>query len=146
MRLPPCMTVAEFEAWQPPEGLHDRRRQLIDGEPGCLAPPGDDRGSIQSMACYLVTRHLIDTGSRCRVVVTLGVIPRADAAHDERVPDLGITCAPAKGSKTIPDPVVLIEILSPGNQAESVVRLEAVGFEVPIRDCYATSSLAAEAT
>lgn len=116
-RLPPSMTVAEFEAWQPPEALRDRRWQLIDGEPVCMAPPGDDHGSIQSMVCYLVTRHLTDTGSPCRVVVTPGVIPRADAAHNERVPDLGITCTPAAGGRTIPDPVVLIEVLSPGNQA-----------------------------
>ncbi len=190
MRLPPLMTVAEFEAWHPPEALRDRRWQLIDGEPVCMAPPGDDHGSIQNMVCYLVTRHLIDTGSPCRVVVTPGVIPRADAAHNERVPDIGITCTPATGGRTIPDPVVLIEVLSPGNQAatrrnvwayttipsvseilllsslsvsgellrrnpdggwpatplllhaESVVRLEAIGFEAPIGRCYDTSSLA----
>lgn len=190
MRLPPSMTVAEFEAWQPPEALRDRRWQLIDGEPVWMAPPGDDHGSIQSMVCYLVMRHLTDTGSPCRVVTTPGVIPRADAAHNERVPDLGITCTPAAGGKTIPDPVVLIEALSPGNQAatrrnvwayttipsvseilllsslwmsgellrrnpdggwpatpllldaESVLRLDAIGFEAPIHQCYATSSLA----
>lgn len=33
--------------------------------------------------------------------------------------------------------------LAPG--AEGVVRLEAVGFAVPIRDCYVTSSLALRA-
>ncbi len=82
-----------------------RGRQLAQA-----APPGDDHGSIQSMVCYLVTRHLTDTGSPCRVVTTPGVIPRADAAHNERVPDLGITCTPAAGGRTIPDPVVLIEV------------------------------------
>ena len=41
-RLPPFMTVAEFEAWQPPEALRDRRWQLMDGEPVCMAPPGAD--------------------------------------------------------------------------------------------------------
>lgn len=128
------------------------------------------------------------------MVTTPGVIPRADALHNERVPDLGITCTPATGGKTIPDPVVLIEVLSPGNQtvtrrniwayttipsvqevlllsslsvsgellrrnpdggwpatplllgAESVVRLDAIGFETPIQRCYATSSLAARGT
>ena len=118
------------------------------------------------------------------------MIPRADAAHNERVPDLGIACAPAAGGRTIPDPVVLIEVLSPGNQAatrrnvwaytmipsvseilllsslsvsgdllrrgpdggwpamplllgaESVVRLEAVGFGAAMGRCYGTSSLA----
>lgn len=188
--LPPLMTVVEFEAWCPPEALRDRRWQLIDGEPACMAPPGDDHGSIQSMVCYLVMRHLTEAGSPCRVVTTPGVIPRADALHNERVPDLGITCTPATGGKTIPDPAVLIEVLSPGNQAttrrnvwayttipsvseilllsslsvsgellrrnpdggwpaaplllgaEGVLRLDAIGFEVPTQQCYATSSLA----
>lgn len=194
MRLPPSITITEFEAWQPEDASHDRRWPLIDGGPICMAPPGDDHGSIQSMVCYLVTRHLTEAGSPCRVVTTPGVIPRADALHNERVPDLGITCTPATGGRTIPDPVVLIELLSPGSQvatrrnvwayttipsvseilllsslsmsgellrhnpdggwpatpllpgAESVVRLDAIGFETPIHRCYATSSLAARGT
>jgi hypothetical protein len=37
-----------------------------------------------------------------------------------RVPDLGVSCTPdAPGQQALPDPVVLIEILSPGNARET---------------------------
>jgi Uma2 family endonuclease len=37
-----------------------------------------------------------------------------------RVPDLGVTCTPdAPGQQTLPDPIVLIEILSPGNASDT---------------------------
>lgn len=51
MRLPSSMTITEFEAWQSTGASHDRRWQLIDGEPVCMARLGDDHGSIQSMVC-----------------------------------------------------------------------------------------------
>jgi Uma2 family endonuclease len=37
-----------------------------------------------------------------------------------RVPDIGITCVPDEaGQSSLPDPVVLIEVLSPSNAAET---------------------------
>ncbi|MGH6814298.1 MAG: Uma2 family endonuclease, partial [Hyphomicrobiaceae bacterium] len=37
-----------------------------------------------------------------------------------RVPDLGITCTPIdRGEFALPDPIVPIEVLSPGNSAET---------------------------
>jgi Uma2 family endonuclease len=36
------------------------------------------------------------------------------------VPDLGVTCTPdAPGQQTLPDPILLIEILSPGNASDT---------------------------
>lgn len=36
-----------------------------------------------------------------------------------RIPELGVTCAPASGARTIADPVLLIELLSPSNEAQT---------------------------
>lgn len=49
-----------------------------------------------------------------------GVIRRLLSAHNVRIPDLGVTCAPLlSGQATLPDPVLLIEILSPRNEAKT---------------------------
>jgi Uma2 family endonuclease len=52
--------------------------------------------------------------------VAPGVLPQLLSAHNVRVPDLAVTCSPLlPGQATLPDPVLLIEILSPSNQAET---------------------------
>jgi Uma2 family endonuclease len=84
-----------------------------------MAPASDAHGSIQAELSYLLTAHLRARGSRCRVVVAPGVIPRVRSAENCLVPDIGITCTPASGGRTIPEPVALIEILSPSNEAET---------------------------
>jgi Uma2 family endonuclease len=63
---------------------------------------------------------MIEQGSKCRVVTEPGVATRVRANINLRVPDLGVTCTPdAPGQQTLPDPVLLIEILSPGNTADT---------------------------
>jgi Uma2 family endonuclease len=48
------------------------------------------------------------------------VIPHLLSAHNVRIPDLAVTCAKLMpGQATLPDPVLLIEILSPSNQADT---------------------------
>jgi Uma2 family endonuclease len=48
-----------------------------------------------------------------------GVVPRVRSTRNLLIPDLGVTCTPAAGGSTMPDPVVLIEILSPTNARET---------------------------
>jgi Uma2 family endonuclease len=36
-----------------------------------------------------------------------------------RAPDLAVTCSERQSGKTFPDPVLIIEVLSPGNQRET---------------------------
>ncbi len=119
LKLPPRhMTVTEFLTWD----SGDRSGalwQLRDGEPEMMAPASDAHGTIQAELAYLLTAHLRERGSPCRVVIAPGVIPRVRSAENCLIPDLGITCTPASGAKTLPDPVALIEILSPSNEAET---------------------------
>ena len=112
------MTVAEFLDWD----SGDRTGapwQLRDGEPERMAPASEAHGTIQAELAYLLTARLRERGSPCRVVIAPGVIPRVHSAENCLVPDLGVTCTPPSGAKTLPDPVVLIEILSPSNEAET---------------------------
>jgi Uma2 family endonuclease len=112
------MTVDEFLVWDS-DDLTGRRWQLIDGEPVLMAPAADAHGSIQNELGRLLANHLLATGKPCRVVTDPGVVPKVRANENFRIPDLGVTCAPPSGTVMVPDPVLLIEILSPGNVAKT---------------------------
>jgi len=112
------MTVDEFAAWD--SGDHTGRRwQLVDGEPVAMAPASDNHGSIQAELSRLIGNHLVERHSSCRVVTEPGIIPRVRANENWRIPDLGVTCTPSEGSVEVPAPVLLVEIISPNNHAET---------------------------
>lgn len=117
-RLPTRMTVDEFLVWDS-DDVTGRRWQLIDGEPVLMAPAADIHGSIQGELARLIGNHLIATGSPCRVVVAPGIVPRVRSSENFCIPDLGVTFSPPSGGVMVPEPVLLIEILSPGNEAKT---------------------------
>jgi Uma2 family endonuclease len=47
------------------------------------------------------------------------VIPTLRSRFNERIPDLGVSCAPFKDGRSLTDPVLLVEILSPSNEAKT---------------------------
>ena len=117
-KRPRPMTVAEFLDW-PGDGS-GRTFELVDGELRPMSPGSPTHGMIQMRLGALILNALAATSSPCRVVCAPGVITARHAHMNMRVPDLGITCAPdAPGDRALPDPVVLIEILSPSNAAET---------------------------
>lgn len=117
-RQPPAaMTVAEFLEWCPPDG---QRWALVDGVPRAMAPAKTGHGAIQSELARLLGNHLLHAGSPCTVLTAPGVVPRIRAATNIRVPDLAVTCTPiAPTDRHLADPVLIVEILSPSNQAET---------------------------
>ncbi len=112
------MTVDEFLVWDS-DDLTGRRWQLIDGEPVLMAPAADAHARIQGEIARLLGNHLLASGRPCAVVVAPGIVPRVRSNENFRVPDIGVTCAPPSGKVMVPDPVLLIEILSPGNVAQT---------------------------
>jgi Uma2 family endonuclease len=125
-KLPPMMTVADFIDW-PGDGL-GTRFELIDGELRAMAPASETHGTIQMNVGGLLWLHLRGH-PRCRALTAPGVQPRVRAEWNFRVPDLGVTCALDRAGQIMAqDPVLLIEVLSPGNVQETY---EAVR-------CYAT--------
>lgn len=117
-RLPARMTVDEFLVWDA-DDVTGRHWQLIDGEPVLMAPAADIHGTIQAELIRLLGNHLVAVGSRCRVVDVPGIVPHIRANENYRVPDLGVTCAPPSGEVMVPEPILLIEILSPSNEAKT---------------------------
>jgi Uma2 family endonuclease len=114
---PVRMTVEEFLRW---DSGDDRRYELVDGTPRAMAPAGPLHGFLQAEFAAIVRNHLRAQGSGCKAIVAPGVVPKRFFRHNARVPDLAVTCSPIlPGQTTLANPVLLVEILSPGNQAKT---------------------------
>jgi Uma2 family endonuclease len=117
LQLPTPMTIEAFLAWDAPPGV---RWQLVDGVPVAMAPASPIHGAIQNELGRLLANHLAETGSPCRTVANPGIRLGLDADHNMRIPDLGVTCSPlVPGEPALPNPILLIEVLSPGNSRET---------------------------
>ena len=164
-KIPVRMTVDEFLDWDSGDGL---TWQLVDGEPQAMAPAKISHAALQGELARLIGNYLAEKGSPCSVLVTPGVIPHLQSSHNVRVPDLAVRCTePQIEEATVENPVLIIEILSPSNQAEPwanvwyILRrrtdgtwpeepeeithgnliLESIGFRVPLADIYRTTRL-----
>ena len=117
-RKPPTMTVADFLDWGG-DGS-GRKFQLVDGELRAMSPGSVTHGRIQMTLGRLIGNHLVEKRGPCQVVSEPAVATRVRANINMRVPDLGVTCTPdAPGQQSLPDPILLIEILSPGNATDT---------------------------
>jgi Uma2 family endonuclease len=117
-QLPTTMTVAEFLAWEPPD--FSDRWELIDGSPRAMAPASPPHGFIQAEVARLIGNHLAEQRPECRIATEPGLQPKVRGKSNVRVPDLAVTCAhQAPGDWLLRDPLLVIEILSPSNKAET---------------------------
>lgn len=117
LQVPELMTLAEFLEWDAPPGVP---WQLVDGEPRAMAPGSTTHGTIQSELSGLLRDHLRRTAPHCRTLTTAGIVPKVGSENNFRIPDLLVTCAAdQRGQIMVPDPILLIEILSPSNRAET---------------------------
>lgn len=107
------MTVAEFLRWE--DGT-DARYELLDGLPVAMAPPAVAHGML---ALRLGSR--IDAALRLRspcIGQSEAGIAQPDRNDTCYIADLAVTCTPpARGQQLIEDPVLIVEILSPGTAA-----------------------------
>jgi Uma2 family endonuclease len=118
MPLPPKMDVADFLGWEG-DGT-GTRYELIDGVLRAMAPASDAHNTICMRLGHILTTHLDKHRPGCRVVIAPGVQPRVRAAWNFRIPDLGVTRTPAeRGDVMTPEPILLIEVLSPTNANET---------------------------
>ena len=116
-KIRPRMSLAEFLEWNPGDG---RRWQLVDGEPRAMAPANAMHGFLQAELSALITNHLRGGNSPCNVFTNPGVVPATMAAHNMRVPDLVVSCSPFELTQPAPiDPVLIVEIRSPSNRADT---------------------------
>jgi Uma2 family endonuclease len=101
------MTVAEFLDWD--DGT-DTRYELIDGRPLAMAPVAPGHSVIVANATYELRSRL---KRPCYVGSEAGV-ERPDRDDTFYEADLVVSCTPVQPQMAaIPDPVVVIEVLSP---------------------------------
>src|SRR5260370_20046990 len=83
-----------------------------------MAPARVTHGFIQANLTGMLRTHLV--GSKCFVVIEPGVVPRVRSDANMRVPDLAVSCERDEvGLRALAAPMLLIEILSPSNEAET---------------------------
>jgi len=138
------MTTTEFLVW--PDDPTGRHWQLVDGEPVPKAPASDAFGSIHAALAALVGNHLAGGLRRCRVVISPGIVPRVREADNVRVPALAVTCSPADpNARLVREPVLILEILSPSNEAETWANVWAYTTIPSVAEILIVQSLAIEA-
>lgn len=121
------MTIAQFLTWD--DGT-DTRYELIDGRPVAMAPPAPRHSIVASKLSAAL-------GSRLRPPCYTGNqagVPSPTRADSFYVADIIVSCTPLEpGMDTLPDPVVIAEVLSPtteehdrGRKASDYRRIETV--------------------
>ncbi len=118
--LSDIMTSDQFLNWQPPPYHPSDRWQLIDGVPCLMAPSSPWHGAIQNRTAYLLTAYRDAHRPSCSSVTEPGVRPRVGATGNVRIPDFAVTCTPiGPDDKLLREPVVIVEVLSPSDRAET---------------------------
>lgn len=118
------LTVAEFIEW-PGDG-NGTRYELVDGVLRPVAPGSDAHNTIVMQLGRLIGNYLERALPTHRVVAAPGIQPHLRADWNYRIPDLGVTATPnALGYLMTPDPILLIEILSPGNKQDTYDNVRA---------------------
>ena len=116
-KVPAVMNTADFLAWDAPG---NGRWQLVDGEPQTMAPANRSHGTIHAELGRLIGNHLDGMSSSCTVVTAVGVVPRIRSDSNVRIPDIAVTHTETQlEESTIGEPVLLIDILSPGHRSET---------------------------
>ena len=133
LKLPPLMTVTEFLDW-PGDGT-DTRYELVDGVLRAMAPASDAHGTIMLRLGHILIAQLDAKKSTCRVVGAPGIQPHLGADWNFRIPDLGVTCSPNRqGEIMMPLPVLLVEVLSPGNASKTWENVRAYSTLPSVRE------------
>ena len=138
------MSLDEFLGWDPGDSS-GVKWQLIDGEPVAMAPGSASHGEIQAELAALLRNHLLGK-EPCRAVTEPGIVPRARADMNYRVPDIAVTCEAPTRDQMIHQPVVLIEILSPSNETETNANIWAFTTIPSVQEILALHSTRIEAT
>ncbi|MFZ0507321.1 MAG: Uma2 family endonuclease [Methylocella sp.] len=79
-----------------------------------------DPWSVAERAGALIANHLAERSSVCSVLANPGVVPKVQAEHNVRIPDLAVICSKYEAEEpVIADPMLIVEIPSPSNEAET---------------------------
>lgn len=114
----PRMTADEFMDWD--GGGHVGKLELVNGK--VVAHPYDSatHAIILGNVTGFIGAKARNNSPRFYPGIRAPVRPQVHANDNVRAPDLAVTCLSSKAKvKTFPDPVLIVEVLSPGNQKET---------------------------
>ncbi len=118
------MTAVEFLAW---DGAgHIGKLELVEGQVRAMSPASGTHALVQARLAILIGSQLLARKSPCRVGTEAPISPRIHANDNVRAPDLAVTCAPISNDKLFPDPILIIEVLSPSNRRETWESIRAI--------------------
>lgn len=116
-KVPVRLTVEEFLLWA--EGAPGRW-ELVDGEPREMTPPLKRHSTLHAEVARLLGNHLADQLSPLRVGIDSALIPELFPEVNVRVPDLVVMASGGRNdARIVTDAILVVEILSPSNQAET---------------------------
>jgi Uma2 family endonuclease len=108
------MSVAEFLVWA--EAQDRRRFELIDGQPVAMAPERAKHVAAKLRATNALAAAIQRAGIRCEAFVEgLAVVVDGSTTFQ---PDALVNCGEAVAGDTMiaPNPVIVVEVLSPSTQ------------------------------
>jgi Uma2 family endonuclease len=114
------MSAADFLAWDAPDGSD--RWELIDGQPVPKKPNALRHGALTVEATRLLANHLAGH-PRCRVFSEAAISPDE---HNVRIPDLVVSCESLGLDDLLREPILIVEILSPGNARDRYMTIASV--------------------
>lgn len=143
-KLLPFMTADDFLDW-PGDGS-GRTFQLVDGEVRPVSPASATHALIQANLAFLLKTAIRAAGLPLHVGTETAIVPALNAGTNVRVPDLGVTATPVEqGQQTLSEPLLIIEVLSPGNQDDTRDNIRAYATLPSVREMavlYSTRLLA----
>ena len=139
----PHMTADEFLLW-PGDGTC-RRFHLVDGEVRAMSPASSVHGVVQANLAYLLGAAVRKQGAGLLVVTEGAVVPSLNARDNVRVPDVVVMRGSAgKGEVAVSNPVVVVEILSPGNAPTTRENVRAYATLASVQEIVVVSTSRAE--
>jgi Uma2 family endonuclease len=101
--------------------------------------------TIQANLTGVIGNHLRAKRPSYRVTIGAGVQTTFDAKRNVRRPDVTVTCAPhEKRQRVLPDPVLIIQVMSPNNQDDQWETIRALASVATVMEIVVVDSETAD--
>lgn len=113
------MTVEEFLDWEGGD-RHLLKYELVDGVVRAQNLPSKTHVFIQGNLITLINNSLSARGRPCIASPGAPIVPRLlNRKPSVRGPDVVVTCEEPSSARTVDEPLLIIEVLSPSNEKET---------------------------
>ena len=110
-----------------------------------MSPASATHGLIQLNIGSVLSNHIRKTGRPCRVGTETPIVPLMSRKKTVRVPDIAVSCAKRSDSKTLLEPLLTVEVMSPSNERETWDSISSVAGLPSMREILVVQSTRIEA-